>query len=97
MNNAIDIQVRCFPVRIRDTRSEAESTDHIALTKMQLQAAQMVGQSSTELICRIFNRKGYQVLDIGKPIKRTVPVDLYLSGFEIIAEGCARTDQGAIS
>lgn len=93
MNNTISIQVRAFPVTTVDQRTGAVAKDHIVLTKTQLQAAQTVGQSSTELICRLFGRQGYHVTDIGKPIRRTVCVDLYQSGYEIIIEGDARTDR----
>lgn len=46
------------------------------VTKKQLQAAQIVGQSSTELIERLCDRQGYSVLEIGKPFKVSVTVDL---------------------
>ena len=35
-----------------------------------------MGQSSNELIYRLFNRQGYKVLDIGKPVKKEIVVDL---------------------
>lgn len=94
MNNLITIPVRAFPVVIADTRNGLESADTIVLTRRQLQAAQLVGQSSTELIHRIYNRQGFRVLEIGKPIKHNILMDLYQSGCEIIIEGDARTDQG---
>ena len=50
--------------------------DTIVFTKGQLQAAQLVGQSSKELICRAYNRAGYTVLDIGKARKQVVSLDL---------------------
>ena len=71
-----EIPVRVFPVRVRDERSGAESADEIVLTKAQLAAAEIVGESSTELIYRQFNRAGFRVLDIGRPRKVTVTVDL---------------------
>ena len=70
------IPVRVFPVKLRDERSGAESADEIILTKAQLAAAEIVGESSTELILRQFNRAGFRVLEIGKPRKMTVTVDL---------------------
>ena len=97
MNNFMNVAVRAFPVTIVDERTGAESADTIVITRQQLQAAQLVGESSKELIYRIFNRQGYRVADIGKPIKKIIHVDMYLSGCEIIIEGDARTDQGAIS
>ena len=71
-----NICVRVFPVKLRDSRSGEELTDEIVLTKAMLTAAQIVGQSSKELIHRIYNREGYSVLEIGKPRKTTVTVDL---------------------
>ena len=47
MNNAISINVRVFPVTIRDERTGATSEDTIVLTKNQLKASQVVGQSSS--------------------------------------------------
>lgn len=94
MNIPININVRVFPVSLRDERTGAVSEDTIVLTKHQLQAAQTVGQSSKELICRIFNREGYRVLDIGKAVKRDISVDLYVHGDEIVIEGDARLEGG---
>lgn len=76
MKTELVIYARSFPVMIRDQRTGEESADTIVLDKTQLQAAQLVGQSSKELIHRHYNRAGYQVLDIGKPIKRTIGVNL---------------------
>ena len=70
------ICIRIFPVKLRDTRSGDEIADEIVLTKAMLTAAQLVGQSSKELIHRAYNREGYSVLEIGKPRKMTVTVDL---------------------
>ena len=76
MKNEITIQVRTYPVTIRDQRTGEQREDLLPLDKRQLQAAQLVGQSSNELIFRIYNRQGFYVLNIGKPIKREVRVDL---------------------
>lgn len=92
MNNTINTNVRVFQVTIRDERTGTVSKDTVVLTKGQLRAAQTVGQSSKELICRIFNREGYTVLDIGKAVKRDIPVDLYIHGDEIVIEGDGRLD-----
>ena len=92
MNNTIVIQTRTFPVSLRDERTGSVSMDTVVLTKHQLRAAQVVGQSSKELICRIFNREGYRVLDIGKAVKRDIPVDLYVHGGEIVIEGDGRLE-----
>lgn len=71
-----DIHLRRFTVQIKDERTGETRQDAIVLSKQQLQAAQLVGQSSKELICRAYSRKGYTVLDIGKAEKRTIPLDL---------------------
>ena len=92
MNNQIVIQTLTFPVSLRDERTGSVSMDTVVLTKHQLRAAQVVGQSSKELICRIFNREGYRVLDIGKAVKRDIPVDLYVHGDEIVIEGDGRLE-----
>lgn len=76
MKTEITVQIRAFPVLIQDQRTGAESYDTIVLDKERLQAAQIVGQSSKELIYRMYNRKGFHVLDIGKPVKKEVLIDL---------------------
>ena len=76
MKNEIALQVRTYPVTIRDQRTGEQREDLLPLDTRQLQAAQLVGQSSNELIFRIYNRQGFYVLNIGKPIKREVRVDL---------------------
>lgn len=76
MKNIITIRARAFPVRLRDERTGETSTDVIALSKEQLQAAQLVGESSTELIYRIYNRQGFRILDVGKPYKQNISIDL---------------------
>jgi len=70
------ICIRIFPVKLRDNRSGDELEDEIVFTKAMLTAAQIVGQSSKELIRRTYDREGYSVLEIGKPRKMTVTVDL---------------------
>ena len=76
MKTEIKIQVRAFTVVIRDERTGENKTDTIVLEKSKLQAAQLVGQSSKELIWRIYNRNGYRVLDIGKTDKREISLNL---------------------
>ncbi len=71
-----NIQLRRFTVQIRDNRTGEVRQDAIVLSKQQLQAAQTVGQSSKELIFRLYNREGYTVLDIGRPEKREISLDL---------------------
>ena len=76
MKNEITISVRAFPVLLEDERTGAKSSDMLVLSKEQLQAAQLVGQSSKELIYRLYNRRGYKVLEIGKPDKHGLALDL---------------------
>jgi len=70
------IQLWAFDVRIRDERTGEEREDVIVFTKRQLRVAQIVGQSSKELICRAYSRAGYSVLDIGKARKAEAKLDL---------------------
>lgn len=76
MKNEITLNLRRYPVKVRDDRSGDARDSYITLDKSQFQACQLVGQSSTDLIYRLYNRKGYTVLEIGKPIKLPVTVDL---------------------
>ena len=76
MKNTIIIEARKFPVIVQNTVSGEITDDNIILSKQQLQAAQLVGQSSKELIQRLYGRQGFKVLDIGKADKKSVSVDL---------------------
>ena len=76
MKTELTIHVRAFPVIIKDQRTGEVKKDVIILAKEQLRAAQLVGQSSKELICRIFNRAGHTVLEIGKTEKREISMNL---------------------
>lgn len=76
MKASITIEARRFPVELRDERTGFISLEYIVLDKRQLQAAQLVAQSSKELICRHYNAQGFRVLDIGKPERRSITVDL---------------------
>ena len=76
MKTYITIEARRFPVELMDERTGCASLEFIVLDKRQLQAAQMVGQSSKELIRRIFNRQGFRVLEIGTPERRSIDLNL---------------------
>ncbi len=76
MKNEITLTLRAFPVLAHDHRTSKEADLTVVLTKEQLRAAQMVGQSSKELIERICGRQGYEVMEIGTPDKLAVTVDL---------------------
>lgn len=66
MKTAITLTLRAFPVTIQDTHTGQTAEDRIIFTKEQLRAAALVGQSSKELISRMYNREGYKVLAIGR-------------------------------
>lgn len=76
MKNEIILNLRQFPVLAHDHRAGKEEAIVVTVTKHQLQAATIVGQSSKELIERLCDRQGYSVLEIGKPSKVAVTVDL---------------------
>lgn len=76
MKNTFTIEARKFPVTIKDMRTGEVRNETIILSKQELQATQMVGQSSKELIHRMYNRKGFRVLDIGTPEKKSLEVGL---------------------
>lgn len=70
------IQVRRFPVLLRDERTGEERQDAIILTKEHLRAAQLLGQSSTELIHSAYSKEGFKVLKIEAPEKREIRLNL---------------------
>lgn len=76
MKTTMTVQLRCFAVLVEDQRTREIREDAIVLTKEQLQAAQLVGQSSLELIRRYYNRQGFKVLEIGKPERREATLRL---------------------
>lgn len=73
----ITIHLRRFRVTLRSKETGEEITVFITLDKAQLQAAQIVGQSSKELIERFSSRNGYELLNvIGEADKLTVTIPL---------------------
>lgn len=76
MKNEITLHLRQFPVLAHDHRDGQEKHIVVTLIKRQLQASQLVGQSSKELIERLCDRQGYSILEIGRPSKIAVTVDL---------------------
>lgn len=75
MRTELSIYLRAFHVRVYDP-THGEQDEVIVLDKFQLQAAQLVGQSSKELICRICEKVGLSVVEIGRADKQTVVLDL---------------------
>ena len=76
MKNELVLNLRQFPVVAHDHRTGNEKVVAVNVTKDQLRAAQLVSQSSKELIERLCDRQGYTVMGIGKPFKVAVTVDL---------------------
>lgn len=99
MKNTVAVQVRVFAVVIRDERTGERTADEIALSKDQLRAAAEIGVDYKALICRIYNRRGYRVLDICPPVKKELEVDLLelfrqQSKNESAAPSAANTEDG---
>ena len=91
MKTSISLTLRAFPVIVENTETQEVKKDVVVLTKEHLRAAQLVGQSSKELITRICADEGYRVVEIGKPTKRDVTFNLPLlcgmaDGFDITAD-----------
>lgn len=76
MKTVVNINVRAFPVKIRDERTGLILDDTVVLEKTRLQAAQLVGLDNKDLICRIYSQQGYKVLEVGQPVKKEIPLDL---------------------
>lgn len=73
--NTVHISALRFPVTVQGGETGC-TVIPVILTKEQLRAAGIVEQSSKELIHRICNREDYTVLDIGKPERKTLEVNL---------------------
>ena len=76
MRNQFSLTARRFPVLGHDHRTGDEAAITVILTREQLRAAGVVGQSSTELITRLCEKQGYSVIEIGQPDKVTIIIDL---------------------
>lgn len=71
-----ELHLRVFPVLAHDHRTGLEEALCVPVTKDELRAAQVCGQSSKELVKRLVERQGYSVVEIGVPDKQTVKLDL---------------------
>lgn len=76
MKTTMTVQLRRFDVLVEDQRTRETREESIVFTLEQLHAAQLVGQSSKELIERYFNRMGYKVGGIGQAERRTATLRL---------------------
>lgn len=76
MKTDLSISIRAFPVIVKNQRTGEVKHDTVVIAKEQLRAAQLVGQSSKELIYASFNRAGYRVLEVGKAEKKEISLNL---------------------
>ena len=76
MKTEMKIQTRVYPVVIKDTRTGERIADTIVLEKSRIQAAALFDMGDEDIIYRTYNRKGYRVLEIGKPEKIELTIDL---------------------
>lgn len=76
MTTEIKIPVRVYPVTLKDTRTGEVMKDRIVLEKSRLQAGALFDLGDEDIIYRIYNRQGYRVLEIGKPHKVELTIDL---------------------
>ena len=76
MNMEIKIPVRAYKLTVKDTRTGEVMQDEIVLEKSRIQAGALFDLGDEDIICRIYNRKGYRVMSIGKPHKAELTVDL---------------------
>lgn len=76
MKTEIKIPVRGYQVTLKDTRTGEVMEDTIVLEKSRLQAGALFELGDEDIIYRIYNRKGYRVLDISKPRKVELAIDL---------------------
>ena len=77
MKTEIKIPVRVYGVKIKDTRTGEKKLDVIVLTKEQLRAGAMFDLGDEDIIYRTYNRQGFRVLEIDKPEKVELTVDLH--------------------
>ncbi|NBI66087.1 hypothetical protein D1646_04520 [Pseudoflavonifractor sp. 60] len=76
MRNTIVIYVRSFLVLAHNHRTGKEEAITVPVTKEQLRASQLVGQSSTELVGRLCERQSYTVVKIGTPVRHSITLNL---------------------
>lgn len=84
----VEIHLLRFYVRVWDPEKEENREEPITLTKDQLRAAGLIGLSSKEIITRMCERWGFEVLEIGKAERRTI-------GFNLNALWDSYYEQGA--
>lgn len=77
MKTTTIIKALAYPVTLKDHRTGEQAEDTIVLEKSWLSICGKLDISDDkQLIYRIYNRKGYEVLTIGKRRKVQLTVDL---------------------
>ncbi len=92
MKTTTTIKALAYPVKIMDKRTGEQMDDTVVLDKSWLQICGKLDiADDKQLIYRIYNTKGYVVLDVGKRRKLQLTVDLEklaLEQTEQEAEAC---------
>lgn len=84
MLNKIELHLREYPVTLRDERTGEVFKMGVIIEKGTLEAAGRVGLSDRDLIHQHCNKRGFWVLEIFKPKKKTVTInlaDVYIGRF----------------
>lgn len=77
MKTTTTIKALAYPVKLKDLRTGVQTEDVIVLEKSWLSICGKLDISDDKhLIYRIYNPKGYEVLDVGKRRKVQLTVDL---------------------
>lgn len=83
MKTTTTIKALAYPVKIMDKRTGEQMDDTVVLDKSWLQICGKLDiADDKQLIYRIYNTKGYVVLDVGKRRKLQLTVDLEKSALE---------------
>ena len=72
----VTLNLRKFPVVVKCVATGEVRRDEITVDKETLEAARRVGQSSRELIYRMYRKAGFRVLEIGKPERGNFTISL---------------------
>lgn len=77
MKTTTTIKALAYPVKLKDHRTGEHLEDTIVLEKSWLQICGKLDiNDDKHLIYRIYNRKGFEVLEVGKRRKVQLTVDL---------------------
>ena len=87
MKTELTMSLRVFRVTVRDGRSNEVRENTLTVTKEQLRAAWLCGLDSRDYIRRLYGREGYAVLEIGKPVKRDIVLELE-GGGAFVCDDC---------